>query len=64
MEISVKRGHPQEQKTACLIVGVHAGKKLSSAAEAIDKALGGTLTIPALCCHDMPCLAAGVPGAR
>ena len=44
MEISVKRGHPQEQKTACLIVGVHAGKKLSSAAEAIDKALGGTLT--------------------
>ena len=32
MEITVKRGPAQEQKTACLIVGVHAGKKLGAAA--------------------------------
>jgi len=44
MDISVKRGHPAEQKTACLIVAVHAGKKLSSAAATIDTALGGTLS--------------------
>ena len=44
MEISVKRGHAHEQKTACLIVGVHAGKRLGSAAEAIDKATRGAVS--------------------
>ncbi len=44
MEITVKRGPAQEQKTACLIVGVHAGKKLGAAAEAIDKATQGLLS--------------------
>ena len=44
MDISVKRGHPAEQRTACLIVGVHAGKKLTPAAEAVDRAMGGTLS--------------------
>ena len=44
MDISVKRGHPAEQKTACLIVGVNAAKKLSPAAATIDTALGGTLS--------------------
>ncbi len=43
MEITVKRGPAQEQKTACLIVGVHAGKKLGAAAEAVDKATKGLL---------------------
>jgi|LNFM01.1.fsa_nt_gb leucyl aminopeptidase len=44
MEISVKRGHAHEQKTACLVVGVHAGKRLGSAAELVDKAMRGALT--------------------
>ncbi len=44
MEISVKRGHAHEQKTACLIVGVHAGRRLGPAAEALDKATRGLLS--------------------
>ncbi len=44
MDISVKRGHAHEQKTACLIVGVHAGKRLSAAAEALDKATRGLVS--------------------
>ena len=44
MEISVKRGHAHEQKTACLIVGVHAGKRLTGAGEAVDKATRGLLS--------------------
>ncbi|HMM78255.1 MAG TPA: leucyl aminopeptidase [Gammaproteobacteria bacterium] len=44
MEISVKRGHAHEQKTACLVVGVHAGKRLGATAEALDKATRGLVS--------------------
>ncbi len=44
MEISIKRGHAQEQKTACLVVGVHTGKRLGAAAEAVDKATRGLVS--------------------
>ena len=44
MEFSVKRGAAPQQKTACLIVGVHTGKTLSAAAADIDKPLRGALT--------------------
>ncbi len=44
MDISIKRGNAHEQKTACLIVGIHDGKRLSAAATALDHALQGTLT--------------------
>lgn len=43
MDFSVKRGTPQKQKTACLIVGVHTGKVLSAAASEIDKSLHGVI---------------------
>ncbi|MEX2480347.1 MAG: leucyl aminopeptidase [Gammaproteobacteria bacterium] len=44
MDFSVKRGTPQNQKTACLMVGVHTGKVLSAAAAEIDKSLRGLIT--------------------
>ncbi|MCB1745944.1 MAG: leucyl aminopeptidase [Gammaproteobacteria bacterium] len=44
MEFSVKRGLPQKQKSACLIVAVHGGKHLSAAATALDKPLRGALS--------------------
>jgi len=44
MEITVKRGPAHEQKTACLVIGVHAGKKLTPAAEAIDRATKGLVS--------------------
>jgi leucyl aminopeptidase len=44
MDISARRGLPQDQKTACLIVGVHTGKKLSLAARAVDDALEGLIS--------------------
>ncbi len=43
MEFSVKRGQPHQQKTACLIVGVHTGKALSTSANDIDRALRGSI---------------------
>ncbi|MGE0486624.1 MAG: leucyl aminopeptidase [Gammaproteobacteria bacterium] len=44
MEFSVKRGLPQKQKSACLIVAVHGGKHLSATASALDKPLRGALS--------------------
>jgi leucyl aminopeptidase len=43
MEFSIKHGSPRKQKTACIIVGVHTGKALSSSAEDLDKASRGAL---------------------
>lgn len=43
MEFSVKSGHPEKQRTACLVVGVFEGRRLSNAAEQIDKASKGHL---------------------
>lgn len=44
MDISLKRGTPQSQKTACMIVGIHAGKRLSRSAETLDRASKGMIS--------------------
>jgi leucyl aminopeptidase len=38
MEFSIKSGSPEKQRTACIIVGVHEPRKLTTAARAIDSA--------------------------
>ena len=43
MEFSIKAGSPAKQKTGCIVVGVHADKKLTPAASLIDAAAGGAL---------------------
>ena len=44
MEFSVKHGQARKHKTACLMVGVHAGRILSERATDLDKAARGALT--------------------
>ncbi|MBI2799942.1 MAG: leucyl aminopeptidase [Gammaproteobacteria bacterium] len=44
MEISIKRGSLRTHKTACIAVGVLAGKRLSPSALRLDKASRGALT--------------------
>lgn len=41
MEFLVKSGTPQKQRSPCLVVGVYAGRRLSSAAGEIDEVSGG-----------------------
>jgi leucyl aminopeptidase len=43
MEISIKSGSPEKQRGACVVVGVFDHRKLSEAAELIDKAANGYL---------------------
>lgn len=43
MEFSVKSGHPEKQRTACLVLGVYESRRLSVAAEQFDAACGGYL---------------------
>jgi len=43
MEISIKSGSPEKQRSACVVVGVFDHRKLSVAAELIDKAANGYL---------------------
>jgi leucyl aminopeptidase len=38
MEFSIKSGSPEKQRSGCVVVGVFEGRKLSEAAQAIDKA--------------------------
>ena len=38
MEFSIKGGSPEKQRTGCVVVGVFDGRKLSSAAQAVDSA--------------------------
>ena len=38
MEFSIKQGSPEKLRSACVLVGVHDGGKLSDAAQALDKA--------------------------
>lgn len=38
MEFSVKSGQPEKQRTACLVLGVYEGRKLSDTADDLDKA--------------------------
>lgn len=41
MEFNVKSGNPEKQRTACVVVGVFEPRRLSLAAEQLDKASGG-----------------------
>ncbi len=43
MHVTVKSGHPEAVSTACLIVAVFEGGKLSAAAQAVDKASQGAV---------------------
>lgn len=38
MEFNIKSGQPQKQRTACLILGVFQGRRLSAPAKAVDEA--------------------------
>lgn len=44
MEFSVKSGHPEKQRTACIIVGVFEPRRLSAPAEHLDKVADGFLS--------------------
>lgn len=44
MEFSIKSGHPEKQRSGCIILGVFEGRRLSPAAQEIDKASDGYLT--------------------
>ena len=43
MQFSTKRGAPEMRATPCIAVGVYAGRKLSAAANALDRAAQGAL---------------------
>ena len=43
MEYTIKSGNPEKQRTACVVVGIHESRRMSPAAEQIDKASGGQL---------------------
>ncbi len=43
MDISIKHGLPEQQKSACVILGIFERRKLSPAAEKMDQACGGRL---------------------
>ncbi len=43
MEFSIKSGSPEKQRTGCVVVGVFEGRKLTAAAQEIDKASKGYL---------------------
>ena len=44
MDFIVKSGHPEKQRSACVIVGVSKTRRLSAAAERLDEASGGYLS--------------------
>lgn len=44
MDFMVKTGGPEKQRSACIVVGVYAPRRLSPAAERLDKASRGQLT--------------------
>jgi len=41
VKFSIKKANPEKQRSACVVVGVFEPRKLTEAAEAIDKAAGG-----------------------
>ncbi len=43
LEFSIKSGAPEKQRTACVVVGVFEGRKLSDPGQEIDRASGGHL---------------------
>jgi len=44
MEFTIKSGNPEKQRSACLVVGVFEGRKLSSTAHRLDEASGGYIS--------------------
>ncbi len=44
MEISVKSGNPEKQRSACVVVGIFERRKLSPAAEQMDEATNGYIS--------------------
>ncbi len=44
MEFSVKSGNPEKQRSACVVVGVFESRRLSAAAEQLDKASDGFIS--------------------
>lgn len=44
MEFSIKSGSPEKQQSACIVVGIYESRKLSAAAEAVNKASGQHLS--------------------
>jgi len=44
MEFSIKSGNPEKQRTACVVLGVFEGRKLTDPAQAVDRASRGALT--------------------
>ncbi|MGE0387036.1 MAG: leucyl aminopeptidase [Gammaproteobacteria bacterium] len=43
MDFSVKSGNPEKQRSACVVVGVYEGRRMTPAAQQIDKAGDGAL---------------------
>ena len=44
MEFNIKSGSPEKQRSACVVVGVFESRKLTLAAELLDKAAGGRIS--------------------
>ncbi len=44
MEYSVKSGHPEKQRTACIVIGVFEPRKLTPTAEQLDKVTNGYIS--------------------
>ena len=44
MEFSIKSGSPEKQRSACVVVGIFESRKLTLAAELLDKAAGGQIS--------------------
>jgi len=44
VEFSIKSGSPEKQRSGCVVVGIFESRKLSSAAEALDRQSGGYLS--------------------
>jgi leucyl aminopeptidase len=44
MEFSVKSGDPEKQRSSCVVVGIHESRRLSTAAQELDRASEGHLS--------------------
>ena len=44
MEYTVKSGDPEKQRSACVVIGLYEGRKLSTSGKRLDEAAQGGLT--------------------
>ena len=44
MEYKIKSGHPEKQRSACLVLAVFEGQVMSPSARVIDKCTGGVIS--------------------